>query len=65
MRAIALWRNDTYEESLTAHIHGREDRMIMAENVHPNEWIEDGGHMMIFNRAEQVSCFVQKEIDSL
>lgn len=64
MRAIALWQNETYEQPV-AHIHGRQDKMIFAENVHADEWIEDGGHMMIYNRAEQVSKFVQKELDML
>jgi len=64
MRAIALWQNDTYNEPV-AHIHGCEDRMILAENVHAHEWIDDGGHMMIYNRAEEVSKFVQRELDNI
>lgn len=62
MRAIALWENETYIEPV-AHIHGRQDKMILAENVSADEWIEDGGHMMIYNRADIVSRFIEREIE--
>lgn len=61
MRAIALWENEEYHEPLV-HIHGRKDRMIFPENVHADHWIEDGGHMMVYNRAEQVSRLVEQAL---
>lgn len=64
MRAVALWQNDEVPDPV-AHIHGRQDKMLLPDNVNADYWIEDGGHIMIFNRAELVSRFVQKEIDNL
>lgn len=64
MRAIALWQNETYLQPV-AHIHGRKDQMIFPENVHADHWIEDGGHMMVYNRAEQISRIIEQELEGL
>lgn len=64
MRAIALWENKDIVEPI-AHIHGRNDKMIFPGNINADYWIEDGSHMMIFNRAEIVSRFVEKELEQL
>lgn len=64
MRAIALWQNETYLQPVS-HIHGRKDKMIFPENVHADHWIEDGGHMMVYNRAEQVNRIIEQELEGL
>ncbi len=64
MRAVALWRNDNYLQPV-AHIHGRKDHMIFAKNVHADHWIDDGGHMMVYNRAEQISDIIEQELSPL
>jgi len=64
MRAVALWRNETYHEPVV-HIHGRRDRMIFPEHIHASYWIEDGGHMMVYNRAEEISRIIEKELEGL
>lgn len=64
MRAIALWQNETYVEPVT-HIHGSKDKIIFPNNVHADYWIEGGGHMMIYNRAEQISRIIEKELKEL
>lgn len=61
---ILKWQNDIVPENAT-HIHGRKDRIIFPGNVHVDYWIEDGGHMMIFNRAEQISRIIEKELKEL
>lgn len=64
MRAIALWQNERVTVPV-AHIHGRRDKMIYPENIVADHWIEDGGHMMIYNRAEEVSRLIEQEISEL
>ena len=64
MRAVALWQNETYLEPV-AHVHGRNDKMIFPDNVHANYWIEDGGHMMIYNRADQISRIIEQELEAI
>lgn len=64
MRAVALWQNDNYLQPV-AHIHGRKDHMIFPENVHADHWIEDGGHIMVYNRAEQISRIIEQELNEL
>ena len=63
MKAIALWENHSYEGILVTHIHGRQDKMIFPGNVNADHWIEDGGHMMIYNRAQQISQIIEKELE--
>lgn len=61
MWAVANWENETFKEPLV-HIHGRQDEMIPPENVNAQYWIEDGSHMMVFNRAEEVSSILMDEL---
>lgn len=62
MKAIAVWDNETIVESLI-HIHGTNDKIIFPDNISANYWIDDGGHMMIYNRAAEVSKIIQEELD--
>lgn len=63
MRAIALWENNIVVQPVV-HIHGRKDKMIFPENIQADYWIEDGGHMMVYNRAEAISKIIEKEIEN-
>lgn len=62
MRAIALWENEVIVQP-TVHIHGRADKMIFPQNIQADYWIEDGGHMMIYNRADAISRIIEQEIE--
>lgn len=62
--AILKWNNVNIPERIT-HVHGRKDKMIIPNNVHADYWIEDGGHMMIYNRAEQISRIIEKELKTI
>lgn len=64
MECIAKWENEVVPEHII-HIHGRNDKLIIPDSIFANYWVEDGGHMMIYNRAELVSSFIQKEIETL
>ena len=37
------------------HLHGSNDRMLPVKYTHPDYIIKDGGHLMIFNKADEVN----------
>lgn len=63
MKAIAYWENEVVVPPVV-HIHGKKDKMIFPGNVNANYWIEDGGHMMVYNRAEEISRIIEHELES-
>jgi hypothetical protein len=54
IHAIAGWQN-RWKPSRFDHIHGGKDRMFPIRKVQPTRVIPDGGHLMVYNRAEAVS----------
>ncbi|HEY1212932.1 MAG TPA: alpha/beta hydrolase [Bryobacteraceae bacterium] len=54
IHTIARWRNRWAPPSLY-HIHGGKDRMFPIPKVQPTHIIPTGGHLMVFNRAPEVS----------
>jgi pimeloyl-ACP methyl ester carboxylesterase len=57
LQAILLWNNESYTENLV-HIHGTADRIIMPDNIKPHYWIEGGTHMMVYNKAAEISKII-------
>jgi pimeloyl-ACP methyl ester carboxylesterase len=57
VRTLLHWNNVTYPANIT-HIHGTKDRVIRSANVHPDHWVEGGSHIMIYNRAAEVSKII-------
>ena len=37
------------------HLHGSNDRTLPVKYTHPNYIIKDGGHLMVFNKADEVN----------
>lgn len=64
MKAIQLWQNEAYPQPIV-HIHGDEDKIITPEYIHPNYWIKGGSHIMIYNRAEEISAIINKELSNV
>jgi pimeloyl-ACP methyl ester carboxylesterase len=58
LQAIMNWRNNELPQRLI-HIHGTNDKIIPLPNTVDYK-IERGGHLMIYNRAEQISSILQK-----
>ncbi len=63
MKAIQLWQNKAYPQPIV-HIHGDADKIITPEYIHPNYWIKGGSHIMIYNRAEEISAIINKELSN-
>ena len=55
--AILSWKNKTFPET-TVHIHGTSDHIIYSSGVNPTHWIRDGSHIMICNRAKEISRII-------
>ena len=51
---ILRWRNG-WKPSSFFHLHGGRDRIFPLRLVKPTHVIEDGGHLMIYNRAGEIS----------
>ena len=56
---ILNWRNTLIPEN-TFHIHGENDRMFPLRNIQPTHIIEKGTHIMILNRAEEISTCIEE-----
>ena len=56
-KAIIDWQNTTVPPNII-HIHGTADKIIQPNYVQANYWLRGGTHMMIFNRASEVSALV-------
>jgi pimeloyl-ACP methyl ester carboxylesterase len=55
---ILYWKN-TLVPANVFHIHGTKDRILPIRNISCNKVIDKGGHLMVMNRAEEVSGLIQ------
>lgn len=60
---VVRWQNETIPDSIY-HIHGTSDRIFPLTFVEANVTVENGGHFMIMNRAEQISNLIDRIINS-
>jgi pimeloyl-ACP methyl ester carboxylesterase len=51
---ILNWKNE-WQPAHCFHLHGDKDRIFPVQQVRPTHIISGGGHLMIRNRAEEVS----------
>jgi esterase/lipase len=58
---ILNWKNKWQPENII-HIHGNRDKIFPVKKLNPTCIIEDGTHMMIFNRAREISELISKEL---
>lgn len=54
IRRIALWQNE-WRPPAFYHLHGSKDRTFPIRLVEPTHIVEGGGHLMIYNRAPEIS----------
>jgi pimeloyl-ACP methyl ester carboxylesterase len=52
---ILTWKNEWYPEH-TVHIHGEKDKMFPLKNIDASHIINNGTHMMIYNRATEINA---------
>jgi pimeloyl-ACP methyl ester carboxylesterase len=54
IHAIVSW-NQPDRLPGVVHLHGSNDHMLPIKYTHPDYIIKDGGHLMIFNKADEVN----------
>ena len=54
---IICWEREHYHEGII-HIHGDADHTIPYKNVNCDYLIEEGSHMMVLSRAEEISRII-------
>lgn len=64
INTLLSWNNDEIPTNLT-HIHGTHDRTITPARVHPHYWIENGSHIMIYNRAVEICKLIDTIVKHL
>lgn len=56
---ILHWQNDQYPKNIV-HIHGSDDHVFPIRYVRPTNIIKDGGHLMIMDKADEVSQIIEQ-----
>ena len=54
LHKVVTWQNQTVPQALT-HIHGGRDRIFPLRYVNPDHVLDDGGHLIVLNRAPTIS----------
>jgi len=61
VRWMINWKRDDYRTDIY-HIHGAKDHTLPIKNVEANYVIEEGGHMITYDRAEEISSLLKEVI---
>lgn len=56
---ILNWKNEVQPNNCF-HIHGNKDRIIPVKNVKADFVIENGGHFMTVNKAEEIEMIIKR-----
>ena len=58
---VLNWKNAWQPDNII-HIHGDRDKIFPVKKINPTCIIKEGTHMMIYNRAGEISKFIQEEL---
>jgi hypothetical protein len=58
---ITFWKNTTVPGNVI-HIHGTADKILSYKYVHCDYTIDKGEHLMVLNRAREVSDALRREL---
>ena len=58
---IVHWKNTIIPPNVI-HIHGNNDRILPSKYIHSTRLIAGGGHLMILNRATEISNIIKHQI---
>jgi pimeloyl-ACP methyl ester carboxylesterase len=62
--AVIRWTKKEATNDLV-HIHGTSDHILPIQFVQPTHIIKDGTHLMVFNRAEEVSKILEEVLSEV
>lgn len=60
---ITRWNRTSYSDQII-HIHGNKDHTIPVKNVEADYLVEEGSHMMMITRAEEINHLLKKILPS-
>jgi pimeloyl-ACP methyl ester carboxylesterase len=60
-KAILEWQSTKIPGNII-HLHGTDDKIIMPAFVDANYWIREGSHMMVYNKAEDISSIIDQHL---
>lgn len=63
LHKVVTWRNQEVPDTVV-HIHGKRDRIFPYRFVSPDYAVERSGHLMVMNRAEEISDLLEKVISN-
>jgi hypothetical protein len=58
---IMRWSNPAQFEGII-HIHGKRDRIFPVRNIKNFIAVENAGHLMIVNRAGEITALIEREL---
>jgi esterase/lipase len=58
---VLNWKNNWQPDNLI-HIHGDRDKIFPIKKVTATHVVKDGTHLMIYNRAQEISEFIQQSV---
>ena len=59
LHKVVVWQNQEVPENLV-HLHGKRDRIFPYRFVNPDHSVDNSGHLMVMNRAEEISSLLKK-----
>ncbi|MEO5644365.1 MAG: alpha/beta hydrolase [Bacteroidia bacterium] len=62
VRQILNWKGATVA---VYHIHGTKDRLLPLKNVNVNAKVKDGGHFMVYNKAEEIERILEEQLSKI
>jgi hypothetical protein len=64
LEQVLHWKNEYVPENII-HIHGSDDQIFPVKTSHPTHIIEGGTHMIVLNRAAEVSTIINDALQKL
>lgn len=61
LHKVVVWHNREVPDNLV-HVHGKSDRIFPFRFVNPDYTVDNSGHLMVMNRAEEVSDLLEQLI---
>lgn len=58
---VLNWRNN-WQPAHIIHIHGDKDKIFPMKRITPHHIVKGGTHLMIYNRGEEISELIRKEL---
>jgi hypothetical protein len=60
-KMILNWENTIIPPNIK-HIHGTHDNILISGYVHPDKWVREGTHMMVWNKANEIANWIKDNL---